>query len=205
MAAATFWFDFASTYSYLAIMRAEARAAAHGVALAWRPFLLGPIFAAQGLEGSPFQANPPKGAFMWRDMARRAAAYGLPFDPDPPVFPARSVAAGRLAVAALEGPQGPAFCRAVTTALWAEARDIADPAVLDACARAAGLDPTALAARAAALKPALRANTEAAVAAGVFGAPSVTVGAELFWGEDQLEDALAWAAIGRLAARPGAA
>ncbi len=203
----TFWIEFASTYAYLAIQRAEARAAAHGVALDWRPFLLGPVFRGQGWQTSPFLIYPAKGAFMWRDLARRAAALGLPLDRAGP-FPAHSVAAARQALAALETPAGPAFCRAVSLALHGRGRDIADPAVLAGCAREAGLDPDALAAAAPAMADRLRANTEAAIAAGVFGAPFFHAAgpaagtAEPFWGEDQLEDALSWAATGRLAPRP---
>ena len=73
-----FWFEFASTYSYPAAMRIEAAAAARGVAIEWRPFLLGPIFAAQGWNDSPFNLNPAKGRYMWRDLERRCAGYGLP-------------------------------------------------------------------------------------------------------------------------------
>lgn len=197
-----FWIEFASTYAWLAIQRAEARAAAWGVTLDWRPFLLGPVFRAQGWETSPFLLYPAKGAFMWRDLERRAGAAGLRLA-RPAAFPVNSVAAARQALAALETPQGPAFCRAVSHALYGEGRDIADPAVLADCARAAGLDPDALAARGPAMRERLRANTEAAMAAGVFGAPSFHARGELFWGEDQMEDALCWAATGRLAPRPG--
>jgi 2-hydroxychromene-2-carboxylate isomerase len=198
---ATFWFEFASTYAWLAIQRVEARAAAWGVTLDWRPFLLGPAFRAQGWETSPFLIYPAKGAFMWRDVGRRAEAAGLRLA-RPAVFPVNSVAAARQALAALETPRGPAFCRAVSMAALGEGRDIADPAALADCARAAGLDPEALAARGGAMRARLRENTEAAMAAGVFGAPSFHARGELFWGEDQMEDALCWAATGRLAPRP---
>lgn len=197
-----FWFDFASTYSYLTLQRIEAAADTAGVAVDWRPFLLGPIFGAQGWDTSPFNLYPAKGAFMFRDLERRAEAYGLPFE-RAEVFPVNSVAAARLAVAALERPEGPAFCRAVSRAHWGEGRDISQPGLLADCATAVGLDPSELAERAAdpALKPRLRANTEAAQAAGVFGAPSFTTGGELFWGDDQLEDALHWARFGAMAPR----
>ncbi|MDO8352953.1 MAG: DsbA family protein, partial [Aestuariivirga sp.] len=68
-----FWFDPASTYSYIAAMRADDAAAATGVELNWRPFLLGPIFKAQGIESSPFNLFPVKGRYMWRDLQRLAA------------------------------------------------------------------------------------------------------------------------------------
>ena len=74
-----FWYEFASTYSYPAAMRVEARAAARGVTVRWQPFLLGPIFRAQGWDSSPFHLQPVKGAYMWRDMARICDAEGLSF------------------------------------------------------------------------------------------------------------------------------
>jgi 2-hydroxychromene-2-carboxylate isomerase len=196
-----FWFEFASTYAYLAIQRIEARAAAHGVAVDWRPFLLGPVFAAQGWRTSPFLVYPAKGAFMRRDLERRAAALGLPFSMAAR-FPARTVAAARQALAALEGDRGTAFCRAVSAALYGEGRDVADPLTLADCARAAGLDPAALAEAGDRKRQALRAQTEAAMARGVFGAPTFFARGEMFWGADQMEDALAFAATGRLAPRP---
>ena len=200
---ATFWFEFASTYSYLTLQRAEETARAAGVDLIWRPFLLGPIFAEQGWSDSPFNLYPAKGRFMWRDMERRAASRGLPFRP-PERFPAHSLKAARLAYAALEGPEGPAFCRAVSRASFGAGRDIADAAVLAECATSVGLDPIALAAKTEDpdIRPKLRAATDEARALGVFGAPSVTLPArdgapaELFWGDDQFETALAWAVHG---------
>src|SRR5262245_44856770 len=71
------WFELASTYSYLAVSRAPEAARAAGVTLVWRPFLLGPIFQKQGWNDSPFNVYPAKGRYMWRDMERLAARYGL--------------------------------------------------------------------------------------------------------------------------------
>jgi 2-hydroxychromene-2-carboxylate isomerase len=73
-----FWYEFASTYSYLAAMRIEPLAKAAGVEVRWRPFLLGPIFKAQGMETSPFNLYPLKGKHMWRDMARWSEILKLP-------------------------------------------------------------------------------------------------------------------------------
>ena len=74
-----FWFEFASTYSYPAAMRIAHKAARRGVAIEWKPFLLGPIFAAQGWDDSPFNLYPAKGRYMWRDLERICEAQGLPF------------------------------------------------------------------------------------------------------------------------------
>ena len=96
-----FWYDFASTYSYLSAMRIEALAGAAGVAVEWRPFLLGPIFAAQGWTPSPFNLYPAKGRNMVRDIERLAAARGLRFVL-PAKFPQNSLMAARLALVGAE-------------------------------------------------------------------------------------------------------
>src|SRR4051794_30007865 len=70
MPSAEFWYEFASTYSYPAALRVAALADARGVSLVWRPFLLGPIFFAQGWRDSPFNVYPAKGRYMWRDLER---------------------------------------------------------------------------------------------------------------------------------------
>jgi 2-hydroxychromene-2-carboxylate isomerase len=190
-----FWYEFASTYSYPAAMRVQRLADAAGVSVAWRPFLLGPIFAAQGWNDSPFNIYPAKGGYMWRDLERICAREGLPLALPPVRFPQNGLKAARLALAGVAQGWTPAFTRAVYTANFAQRRDISDDAVLAALLR--DLDIDADAAMAAANTPdnkaALKAQTDEAVERGVFGAPSITVGEELFWGNDRLEEALAWA------------
>lgn len=191
----TFWFEFASTYSHLAAQRLEAEAAARGVETEWRPFLLGPIFHAQGWSSSPFNLYPAKGRNMWRDFARRAAKRGLPPVLAPEPFPQNGLLAARTAVA-LDPAQLPAYARAVYHAQFAEGADIADPETLRHALQTAGADPSALdRAHGPEAKATLRANTEAAQRLGLYGAPSFTTeDGELFWGDDRLEDALDWAA-----------
>jgi 2-hydroxychromene-2-carboxylate isomerase len=189
-----FWFDFASTYSYLAAMRIEALAAARGLAVDWRPFLLGPIFQAQGWGTSPFNLYPVKGRYMWRDMERQCAKYGLPFR-RPTDFPRSGLLPARVACLGDGAAWLPAFVRAVYTANFVEDRDIADPAVVaDALAAAGGPADRLGQASMPEAKAKLRANTDQAQALGLFGAPSFLVGEELFWGDDRLADAIAWAA-----------
>lgn len=194
----TFWFEFASTYSYLSVMRIGALAAARGVAVDWKPFLLGPVFAAQGWDTSPFNIYPAKGRYMWRDMERICAARGLPFRrPDP--FPQNGLKAARLALAAAEQDRIEAFAKAVFQAQFGDGADIFSDAVLQGCLRQAGLDEALrLRAQSPAIKSALRAQTDAAIAAGIFGAPSFVSGPELFWGDDRLEQALEHAAAARI-------
>lgn len=190
-----FWFEFASTYSHIAAQRIEGLADAAGVAVTWRPFLLGPIFKAQGWDTSPFNIYPAKGAAMWRDMERECARLGLPFH-KPSRFPANSLLAARTACAGQGQAWLPDFVREVYLVQFRDDADIADAGVIgQALARSACPDPIAVlgAAQDSAIKDRLRANIEAAIAAGVFGAPSFVTAGELFWGADRLESALAWA------------
>ncbi|UWQ80303.1 2-hydroxychromene-2-carboxylate isomerase [Leisingera sp. S132] len=185
-----FWFEFASTYSYLSVMRIGGMAAARGVAVTWKPFLLGPIFAAQGWDTSPFNIYPAKGRYMWRDMERICAARGLPFC-RPDVFPQNGLTAARLALAAAEENRIEPFAKAVFQAQFGAGKDIADETVLQDCLTKAGLDRSLMQrAQAPEIKSALRDQTEEAMNAGIFGAPSFTSGTEQFWGDDRLEQAL---------------
>jgi len=188
------WFEFASSYSYLAVMRVEPLARAAGVEILWRPFLLGPVFLSLGWNDSPFNIYPPKGRYMWRDLARLADKYGLPFKL-PSHFPRNGLLAARVALAAAEQPWLPAFVRGASRANFGEDRDIADPAVLGSILREQGVapEPWLAAAGGETIKTALHRQTERATELGIFGAPTFLVGDEMFWGNDRLEDALAWA------------
>ncbi len=198
MAEIEFWYEFGSTYSYPAAMRIEPLAADAGLALRWRPFLLGPILKQQGLNDSPFNIFVVKGRYMWRDLERVCQADGLPLALPPVRFPQNGLKAARLAlIGELEG-WTPAFTRAVFVANFAEQRDISDDATLRAILLALGVDADAAFAKADTpeTKDALKRQTEAAASRGLFGAPSFTIGDELFWGNDRLETALAWAKRG---------
>jgi len=192
-----FFYEFASTYSYIAAMRIAPLATAADVTVRWRPFLLGPIFKAQGWDTSPFNLYPAKGRYMVRDCERQCLALGLAFRlPDP--FPQSTLMAARVALAGLEQGWGEDFSRAVYRAEFAESRNIGDPAVIAEIVRALGHDGAAALVRAQSdeIKAALRANTDEAQRLGIFGAPSFIAGGELFWGNDRLEQAL------ELAGRP---
>ena len=189
-----FWFEFASTYSYLSVMRIERAAEAAGVDIEWKPFLLGPVFLALGWNDSPFNIYPPKGRYMWRDLERLAEKEGLPFL-RPSRFPRNGLLAARVALVGVEEGWVAAFARAVMMANFAEDREIGEEAVIGAILGTLGLPAAEVIARAQAdaNKLALRCQTERAAELGLFGAPSFRVGEELFWGNDRLEDALAWA------------
>ncbi len=164
-----------------------------GVTVNWKPFLLGPVFAAQGLADSPFNIYPIKGANMWRDMARICERENIPLQ-RPGIFPANSVLAAKLAM--VGGVDGwiAGFSRAVYTANFAHNQDISKSETLIEILTSMGLNPQEVFERANGPEGAgLRQQTEDAIKNGVFGAPSFQVGAELFWGNDRLEHAIDWA------------
>ena len=202
MPSAEFWYEFASTYSYPAALRVAALAEARGVSLVWRPFLLGPIFAAQGWRDSPFNLYPAKGRYMWRDLERTCAAMGVPLKrPNP--FPQPSLLAARVALA-LEGDQRAQFSRRVFAAEFGEGMAIGDRAALGALLRDCGIDPAAGFERAEsdANKARLKAECARAAEIGIIGAPSIVAhDGEVFWGNDRLEQGLDWAAA-RVAKSP---
>jgi 2-hydroxychromene-2-carboxylate isomerase len=190
-----FWFEFASTYSYPAALRIGALARERGVSLRWRPFLLGPVFKAQGWDNSPFNIYPAKGRYMWRDLERICDGFRIPFV-RPTVFPQNTILASRVALVALAEAWGEEFCRAVYAAEFGEGRDIGVPETVVAVLAALGQDADVVIEQAQTdeNKIRLRRNTEEAQALGIFGAPSfVAADGELFWGNDRLEAAIEWA------------
>ncbi len=194
-ASVEFWFEFGSTYSYLSAARIEGLAAAAGVPVHWEPFLLGPIFAEQGWDDSPFNVYPAKGRYMWRDMERLCVKYGVPFA-RPSRFPRSGLLAARVAclASAESEPWLPDFVGAVFRANFAEDREIGDTAEVRSILDELGQPGAELVERAQTPenKQRLRDHTQRAIELGIFGAPSFVVGGELFWGNDRLEDALVW-------------
>ena len=190
-----FFFELASTYSYPAAMRIGPLADAAGIAVRWRPFLLGPIFRQQGWDNSPFNLYPAKGRYMWRDLDRVCGRLGLPFRrPDP--FPQPSLLAARLAHVGLDEGWGEGFCRAVFAAEFGQGRAIGEETTMREllAGLAVAPEPALVRARSDEIKERLRAATAEAERLGVFGAPSfVCAYGELFWGHDRMVEALAWA------------
>ena len=190
-----FWYEFASTYSYPASMRADRLAAQAGVKLIWKPFLLGLIFAEKGWNDSLFNICPAKGANMWRDLKRICDADGLRLTLPPHSFPQNGLKAARLAVSGERAGWTTEFSRLVYRANFAEQKVISDDKVLQENLTTLNLDADATITGAGApeIKSRLRRQSEEAKARGIFGAPSFMVGDELFWGNDRLAEALAWA------------
>ena len=187
-----FWFDFASTYSYLTAMRIEEVASDFDVDVHWKPFLLGPIFAKLGWTDSPFKLYPAKGRYMVKDMQRICTERGLPFKM-PVAFPARSITANRLGLVALDEAWGVDFVKAVFNAQFGEGRDIGDDAVLRSLLSDLGQDADLIFEKALSFenKERLKQQTAEAESKGLFGAPAIVIADdELFWGDDRLISAI---------------
>jgi 2-hydroxychromene-2-carboxylate isomerase len=188
-----FWFDFGSNYSYLSVMRIEALATAHGVRVGWRPFLLGPVFRKLGFDNSPFVLQKEKGAYVWKDMERQCRKYGLALT-RPTTFPRAALLAMRVALLGAGEPWIGAFCRAIMHMNFVHDRDIGSTGVVSDALDQLGLPAQQIIANAQseANKLQLREQTEEAIRRGIFGAPTFFAGEEMFWGDDRLDDALAY-------------
>lgn len=183
-----FIFDFISPASYLAFTQLPALCAETGATLLYQPVLLGGVFEATG--NRPPLAVPAKGRYILEDFSRFARRYGVPLRFNP-AFPYSTVAAlrGALVVQQDQPERLDAYVGAVFEAIWAQGRNLSDPAELQTVLADAGFDAAGLLAAASgqAAKDALRQRTEQAVARGVFGVPSFFVGEQLFFGQDRLD------------------
>lgn len=188
-----FWFEFASNYSYLSVMRIEETASRLGVTVIWRPFLLGPIFRSLGWTNSPFVLQKAKGDYVWQDMVRQSAKHGLPWQ-KPTDFPRSSLLPLRVALLGAEQNWCAAFCREVMLRNFVEDREIDTSHDVAEVLRKLNLPHEQIIndALSEANKLKLWEQTQTAVDKGIFGAPTFFVGSDMFWGDDRLHDALAY-------------
>lgn len=186
-----FWFEFASNYSYLSVMRIEACAARRGVPVRWKPFLLGPIFRSFGWKTSPFVLQKAKGDYVWQDMVRQCRKYDLAWT-RPSAFPRSALLPLRVALVGAERDWIGAYCRRVMSINFGEDREIDTPKVVTEVLAELGLPAQQILdeAQSEENKLRLRLQTEAAAQRGIFGAPMFFVGNDMFWGNDRLDDAL---------------
>ncbi|MDF3865692.1 2-hydroxychromene-2-carboxylate isomerase [Pseudomonas denitrificans (nom. rej.)] len=183
-----FYFDFGSPTSYLAYTQLPAICADAGAELVYRPVLLGGVFQATG-NASPI-AIPAKGRYTMIDMLRFARRYGVPLKMNPH-FPINTLTLMRAATGVqLRQPERfDALLACVFKGMWVDALNLGDPLVLGPLLAQAGFDPQALLALTAEqeVKDTLKTNTEAAIKRGMFGAPTMFVGDEMFFGQDRLD------------------
>lgn len=183
-----FFFDLGSPATYLAYTQLPALCAETGTQLVYQPMLLGGVFKATG-NASPITV-PAKGRYMFNDLARYAKRYNVPLKFNPH-FPINTLVLMR-AVTGIQLRQPErfqAFIDCLFRALWVEGRNLRDPAGVAAVLTEAGFDPEEVLALAndESVKTALKDKTEEAIQRGVFGAPSMFVGNDMFFGQDRLE------------------
>jgi 2-hydroxychromene-2-carboxylate isomerase len=178
------FFDFVSSYSYLAATQLPELARRTGATIVWRPFVLGAVLKATGNDAPARVA--PKARWIGQDTMRWAALYGIPWQMSSH-FPLNTVKAMRLVL--LDETKAEATALAAFRAMWAEDRNIAEEPELRRIAEAGGHDATAALAAIedVRIKDKLRANTDEAIARGAFGAPTMMVDEQLFWGNDRLQ------------------
>ena len=196
-----FWFTMGSTYSYLSVSRVADVERSTGMTFRWRPFHL--LIILQEMKHIPFADKPTKSAYMWRDIERRAAMYGIPMKLPVP-YPARqSVVANLVAIVGMRENWGADFVRAAYRRWFQRGEETGSEPNVSESSRDIGQDPERVLTLANSddTKSVLTAETDAARELGIFGSPTFIVGRELFWGDDRLADAINWCRFGRV--QPG--
>jgi 2-hydroxychromene-2-carboxylate isomerase len=188
-----FWFTMGSTYTCLAVMRLPEVERKTGISFRWRPFNLLSIFSQ--MNHIPFADKPRKEAYMWRDMERRAALHGLRVRVPAPYPVKDSAIANKVAILGLEEGWGEAFVRAAYRRWFQEGLENGGEANLVQSLEEAGQDPASVLTQARLAHASRVFEEETAVAdrLGICGAPTFVADGEVFWGDDRLEEAVAWA------------
>jgi 2-hydroxychromene-2-carboxylate isomerase len=187
-----FWFTMGSTYSFLSVMRIGDVEKSTGVTFRWRPFHL--LVILQEMKNVPFADKPAKCAYMWRDIERRAAKYGI-ITQLPAPYPAKqSIAANLVATVGMREGWGPDFVRSAYRRWFQQGQETGSEPNLSESLREIGQNPARVLALSNSedIRTALNAETDTARELGIFGSPTFAVDRELFWGDDRLEDAISW-------------
>ncbi|MDX8457915.1 2-hydroxychromene-2-carboxylate isomerase [Mesorhizobium humile] len=190
-----FFYFFGSGYAYLSVMRIAAMAKQSGVAVRWRPFNVRTVMAENNIA---LRTQAAKVKYMWRDVERRAATHGVPYV-KAPIWPTDpDLLANRIAMVAAEEGWCEAYTIASFSAWYLEGMELGSRAHLGHVLAPLGQDVDDVIAKAdgARAHERLKAETDAARSYGIFGSPAFVVDGETFWGDDRLEEALAWA-VGR--------
>jgi 2-hydroxychromene-2-carboxylate isomerase len=187
-----FWFTMGSTYSYLSVMRLVEVERSSGIRFRWRPFHL--LVILQEMKHVPFADKPTKCAYMWRDIERRAAMYGIPASLPAPYPAQQSIMANLVASVGMRQGWGVDFVRAAYRRWLQLGQETGSEPNLSESLRDIGVEPQPVLALAntADAKAALMVETAIARDLGIFGSPTFVFGHELFWGDDRLEDAIDW-------------
>lgn len=185
----TVYYSLGSPWTYLGWQRFRALADQAGADAVYKPVRMADVFKVSG--GLPLgQRAAQRRAYRMMELRRWREQLAVPLNLEPKFFPVDdSLAACMVVALGQRGGDMGALSGACLQAVWAEERDIADPATLVAIAGEQGLDGQELlsAAREPAASAGYQANTEDAIAAGVFGAPTFVIGDQMFWGQDRLD------------------
>jgi 2-hydroxychromene-2-carboxylate isomerase len=183
-----FFFDVGSPASYLAWTQLPGMCESHGAELVYRPMLLGGVYQATG-NASP-ATIPVKGRYVQMDYERHARRYGVPFKenvhvPIITLFLMRAVTGVQLR----RPEQLQQLLGCVFKALWIDALNLNEPQLTADILKAGGFDPAEIErlTQDPETKAALKATTEEAVKRGVFGAPTIFVGDQMFFGQDRMD------------------
>lgn len=193
-----FWFTMGSTYSYLSVSQLADVERSTEMTFRWRPFHL--LIILQEMKHIPFADKPTKSAYMWRDIERRAAMYGIPVKLPVPYPAKQSVVANLVAIVGMRENWGADFVRAAYRRWFQRGEETGSEPNVSASLRDIGQDPERVLtlANSEETNAMLTAETDAARELGIFGSPTFTVGRELFWGDDRLADAISWRRCGRV-------
>ena len=187
-----FFFFYGSIHSYLSVMRIEAAAARTGVTVRWRPFNLREILIEQNNTG--FTKNEVKMNYVWHDVERRATRHGIPFAGRAPYPADPDLLALRVGLIAAQEGWCAHYSRATFHDWFIDRRapGVGDHVerVLSSLGKSADVIARAESAEGTRL---MQEATDAARKLGIFGAPTFAVGTEIFWGDDRLEEAIAFA------------
>lgn len=187
-----FWFAVGSTYTYLTVSRLHQVEAVSGLHFRWRPFNVRAIM--REMSNVPFATKPIKLAYMWRDVERRASLYGLPIRVPAP-YPLEDFdLANRVAVVGAGEGWCSDYVRATYRRWFIDGEPAGSEPNLSESLAEIGLDPARVIplARSDATERRYNAATDEARRLNIFGAPTFIARGEVFWGDDRLEDALAW-------------
>lgn len=187
-----FFYFFGSGYAYLSVMRIGRLAEEAGVAVRWRPFNVRPLMSENNVA---LRSEKAKVKYMWRDIERRAARHHLPFI-QPPIWTTDpNLLANRVGIVACEGGWCEAYTLASFKAWYLEGLPLGTRECLAHVLTPLGKDVDEIIARAedAEIIEKYERETDTARNLGIFGSPSFVVGKEMFWGDDRLEEAIAWA------------
>ncbi|MCG7519650.1 2-hydroxychromene-2-carboxylate isomerase [Ruegeria sp. Ofav3-42] len=193
-----FWYSIGSTYSYLTIMRLDDWCDEHDAAVNWRPFNVRTVMSEQ--KNIPFAGKPVKSAYMWRDIERRSAKYHLHAKLPAP-YPISDLAlANQVALLGMSDGWGKAFTQNLYRIWFEDGIEAGSETAISEALHRCQQDPRLTLARARSpdTVAALETETDQATKLGVFGAPSLVVRGEVFWGDDRLDDALSWAKVGHV-------